>query len=303
MRAVFSLLAFSLLITTTTFAGAFHHPPTIGFSQGYTPLFGDFNILRWPDDRTVSLLLNRHSVSGFLSSDYYNYGLFGARIELPSNYTAGIVVAFYEIRGRPWWFQTNLSGNGSTSRGREERYTLWFDPTQDFHCYSILWTSTNIIFYVDEVPIREVKRSEAMGGDYPSKPMSLYATIWKASNWASEGGKYKVNYNYQPFAAHFTDLVLQGCAVHYLQQAPTVGTQCSDVNVMAAVTPAGQKAMSWFREKYMDCSYCYDAVRYPEPPPEFVVLPAERRRFKDTGRLREGLRMRFRRPLSPRAGG
>ncbi|KAI8032516.1 putative xyloglucan endotransglucosylase/hydrolase protein 30 [Camellia lanceoleosa] len=28
------------------------------------------------------------------------------------------------IRGKRWRFQTNVYGNGSTSRGREERYTL-----------------------------------------------------------------------------------------------------------------------------------------------------------------------------------
>ena len=58
-------------------------------------------------------------------------------------------------------------------------------------------------FYIDEVPIREVLRSEEMGGDYPSKPMSLYATIWDASNWATSGGKYKVNYKYAPFVTEF----------------------------------------------------------------------------------------------------
>jgi hypothetical protein len=56
-----------------------------------------------------------------------------------------------------------------------------------------------------------VIRNDAMGGDYPSKPMSLYATIWDASNWATSGGKYKVNYKYAPFVAEFKDLALEGC--------------------------------------------------------------------------------------------
>lgn len=33
--------------------------------------------------------------SGFKSSDLYNNGFFSAKIKLPSDYTAGIVVAFY----------------------------------------------------------------------------------------------------------------------------------------------------------------------------------------------------------------
>ncbi|KAH7863817.1 hypothetical protein Vadar_022308 [Vaccinium darrowii] len=232
---------------------------------------------------------------------------------------AGIVVAFYtsnvdvfeknhdeldfeflgNIRGKPWRFQTNLYGNGSTNRGREERYSLWFDPTKQFHRYTILWTSKSIIFYVDEVPIREVIRNSAMGGDYPSKPMSLYATIWDASTWATSGGKYKVNYDFQPFVAEFTDLVLEGCTVDPIQQIPAAAAPCdrktaaleaADYNT---ISPEGRKAMSWFRERYMYYSYCYDLVRYPVPPPECVIVQAERHLFKDTGRLKEALRMKF----------
>jgi xyloglucan:xyloglucosyl transferase len=49
------------------------------------------------------------------------------------------------IAGKPWRFQTNLYGNGSTHRGREERYRLWFDPTKGYHRYSILWTAKNVM--------------------------------------------------------------------------------------------------------------------------------------------------------------
>lgn len=49
------------------------------------------------------------------------------------------------IRGKDWRIQTNIYGNGSTSIGREERYNLWFDPSDDFHQYSILWTDSQIM--------------------------------------------------------------------------------------------------------------------------------------------------------------
>jgi len=49
------------------------------------------------------------------------------------------------IAGKQWKIQTNLYGNGSTGRGREERYHLWFDPTQEYHRYSILWTRKNVM--------------------------------------------------------------------------------------------------------------------------------------------------------------
>ncbi|KAK3009138.1 hypothetical protein RJ639_013915 [Escallonia herrerae] len=126
-----------------------------------------------------------------------------------------------------------------------------------------------------------------MAADYPSKPMSLYATIWDASNWATSGGKYKVNYKYAPFVTEFTDLTLHGCAVDPLQLV--LSTSCTpkdDQLDSVNVTLRQQMAMKKFRQKYMYYSYCYDTLRYPVPPPECVIDQSLRRRFKDTGRLK-----------------
>ncbi|XP_010261561.1 PREDICTED: probable xyloglucan endotransglucosylase/hydrolase protein 30 [Nelumbo nucifera] len=303
-----SYLCFFLCISCV--AATDFNVTTIRFDEGYSPLFGDSNVVRSSDGKSVHLLLDRYTGSGFISSSLYNHGFFSAKIKLPADYTAGVVVAFYtsngdvfekthdeldfeflgNIHGKEWRFQTNVYGNGSTHRGREERYYLWFDPTREFHRYSILWTANNIIFYVDDVPIRQVVRNDAMGGDYPSKPMSLYATIWDASNWATSGGKYKVNYEYAPFVSHFSDLVLQGCPSDPIQQLPTGSCAEKDAELESAdyavITQERRAAMKNFRQRYMYYSYCYDSLRYPVPPPECVTVPAERRRFKDTGRLK-----------------
>ncbi|AQK54448.1 putative xyloglucan endotransglucosylase/hydrolase protein 30 [Zea mays] len=69
--------------------------PTVAFDERFSPLFGDGNLVRSPDDRSVRLLLDRRSGSGFVSSDYYLHGFFSASIKLPRGYTAGVVVAFY----------------------------------------------------------------------------------------------------------------------------------------------------------------------------------------------------------------
>lgn len=147
-------------------------------------------------------------------------------------------------------------------------------------------------FYVDEVPIREVVRSTAMGGDFPSKPMSLYTTIWDASNWATSGGKAKVNYKYAPFTSEFKDFVLEGCPVDPIEQVPSSNCQDTDSRLaekgLSVITPAGRRAMRRFRERYIYYSYCYDTIRYPVPLPECVLVPSERQRFKDTGRLKFG---------------
>ncbi|KAK6934938.1 Glycoside hydrolase family 16 [Dillenia turbinata] len=329
------LRVFFIFITATTSGAAdyFQNLSTISFDEGYTPLFGDFNIYQLDDGNNVQLHLNPYSGSGFISSNYYDHGFFSAKIKLPGDHTAGIVVAFYtsnadvyrkthdeldieflgNIPGKPWRFQTNIYGNGSTSRGREERYSLWFDPSKEFHRYSILWTANKIIFYVDDVPIREVIRNEAMGEEFPSKPMSLYATIWDASNWATAGGKYKVNYKYSPFVCEYTDLALEGCPVDPILQVPdaTASSKCSkkdtlpEVAQYAEISPERRAAMRRFRLKHMYYSSCYDNVRYPVPPPGCVIDPEERLRFKDTGRLKLGgsvLRRRARRRRSKNRG-
>ncbi|KAK7273984.1 hypothetical protein RIF29_15053 [Crotalaria pallida] len=277
--------------------------PILAFEEGYTPLFGDNNLVIHRDGKSVHLSLDERTGSGFVSHDLYLHGYFSASIKLPADYTAGVVVAFYmsngemykknhdeidfeflgNIRGKDWRVQTNVYGNGSTSIGREERFVLWFDPSEDFHQYSILWTDSKIIFYVDNVPIREVKRTESMGGEFPSKPMTLYATIWDASDWATNGGKYKVNYKYAPYVADFSDLVLHGCAVDPIENvAKCDNAQSSDAPVpYDVITPLQRIKMEKLRKKHMTYSYCYDRVRYKVPPPECVINPQEAERLSN----------------------
>ena len=115
--------------------------PTLTFGEGFSHLFGNDNLIRSADDRSVRLTLNRYSGrgrdvlvatfvvffllrgecvtkwcmwfsgSGFISSDLYEHGFFSASIKLPKDYTAGVVVAFYVGHRHPillllllWWF-------------------------------------------------------------------------------------------------------------------------------------------------------------------------------------------------------
>lgn len=284
--------------------------PTEAFEEGFSPLFGDGNLVRSSDDRSVRLLLDRRSGSGFISSDYYLHGFFSASIKLPKDYTAGVVVAFYlsngdvyekthdeldfEFLGSRWggqWrVQTNVYGNGSTSRGREERYLLPFDPTVEAHSYSILWAPTHIIFYVDDTPIREVIRHPDMGGDFPAKPMAVYATIWDGSAWATDGGKYKVNYKYAPFASDFSELAVVGSRADPVLRVPRRdGAAHQDLLALmtadyAVVTPRKRAAMRAFRARQMTYTVCYDAVRYADGPfPECDNSDEERESFSAWG--------------------
>ncbi|KAL6906249.1 hypothetical protein ACP4OV_003850 [Aristida adscensionis] len=280
-------------------------PPATPFGDEYTQLFGGSNLALHGDsgggERVVRITLDERTgcrrpppSAGFASRRAYLHGLFSARVKLPASYAAGVVVAFYmsngdvyekthdeldfeflgNIRGRQWRVQTNVYGNGSTSAGREERYGLWFDPTAGFHRYAVLWTHRRIVFYIDETPIREVVRTESMGAQFPSKPMSLYATIWDGSSWATSGGRYKVDYKFAPFVAELTDLTLHGCAISSTLTRPSAcPPDAVSVHNMMAMSSNQRSAMEKFRTKYMTYGYCYDRLRYPIPLSECSIGP------------------------------
>jgi len=122
-----SLLFFAVIASS----GSLANLPIIAFEDGYTPLFGDHNLAIHRDGKSVHLSLDERtglflcfirffltwslfffyfchvfsfsflffwaviSGSGFVSHDLYLHGYFSASIKLPSDYTAGVVVAFY----------------------------------------------------------------------------------------------------------------------------------------------------------------------------------------------------------------
>ncbi|KVH96067.1 Concanavalin A-like lectin/glucanase superfamily [Cynara cardunculus var. scolymus] len=249
--------------------------------------------------------------SGLVSKNTYYHGFFSAAIKLPMGITSGVVLAFYvskycrqerslshlmsnsdvfphnhdeidfELLGhekrRQWVLQTNMYGNGSVRTGREEKVYLWFDPTQQFHQYTILWNSHHIVFLVDNIPVREVIHNQSISSVYPSKPMSLYATIWDASEWATHGGKYPVNYNYGPFVASLGELKIEGCMIQKISSPLVV--VCAKNATLSSVDPVEGEdyatlskqqmdGLDWVRRKHMFYSYCKDTTRYK-------VLPIE----------------------------
>ncbi|GAV61437.1 Glyco_hydro_16 domain-containing protein/XET_C domain-containing protein [Cephalotus follicularis] len=265
------------------------NPVSLSFKEGFVKVFGDQNIIFLDEDeKTVQISLDRSTGSGFISKDPYNYAKFSAAIKLPIGYTAGVVVTFYtannekypnnhdeldfeflgNVEGENWILQTNVYGNGSMDRGREERYNLSFVSANDFHYYSILWSKNWTIFYLDDVPIRQVPRIEAMGGDYPSKPMSLYATIWDGSGWATSGGEYKINYMYAPYNATYSNLTIDGCSVDPISQSNKCGNGANIVAEFGGLTIEAKEKMKMFRDKNLIYSYCHDSQRYQTPLPE-----------------------------------
>ncbi|KAG6520135.1 hypothetical protein ZIOFF_017167 [Zingiber officinale] len=83
-----------------SFLSEFPNLATISFEEGYTQLFGDSNLMLHGDSWTVHLSLDQRIGVAFASQDLYLHGFFSASIKMPSDYVAGVVVAFYSLLHR-----------------------------------------------------------------------------------------------------------------------------------------------------------------------------------------------------------
>ncbi|KAK9190698.1 hypothetical protein WN943_019308 [Citrus x changshan-huyou] len=198
---------------------------TTSFNDNYHVTWGHDHALLLNQDREIQLTLDQKSGAGFESKMRYGSGLFHIRMKIPDKNSTGVLTSFYlasrsshhdEIdleflgnNGPPYKLHTNLYINGQG--GREQQILLWFDPTKDFHSYKILWNEHQIVFFVDNVPIRVYRNNIRKKVSFPSQPMHIFASIWHAEGWASDGRK--TDWHQAPFHAHYQDFHVDGCVL------------------------------------------------------------------------------------------
>ncbi|KAK2412616.1 putative xyloglucan endotransglucosylase/hydrolase protein [Trifolium repens] len=239
------------------------------FYQNFDITWGDGRAKILDNGQLLTLSLDKASGSGFQSKNEYLFGNIDMQLKLVPGNSAGTVTAYYlsskgsnwdeidfeflgNVSGEPYILHTNVFSQGKGNR--EQQFYLWFDPTADFHTYSILWNPQRIVFSVDGTPIREFKNMESKGVAFPkNQPMRIYSSLWNADDWATRGGIVKTDWTNAPFTASYRNFNADASSSNawYSQQLDSTS----------------QQRLSWVQKNYMIYNYCNDAKRFPQGLP------------------------------------
>ncbi|KAM7266943.1 hypothetical protein ACFE04_009109 [Oxalis oulophora] len=265
------------------------------FDTSTANLYEDLDVT-WGDGRAniqnngdlLMVSLDKISGSGFQSKKEYLFGKIDMQLKLVQGNSAGTVTAYYlrsngstwdEIdfeflgnsTGEPYTLHTNVFTQGKGNR--EQQFHLWFDPTADFHTYSILWNPDRIVFYVDGIPIRHFKNLESYGIPFPrNQPMTIYSSLWNADDWATRGGLVKTDWAYAPFTASYRNFDDEDSCI-WINGQSSCWSNPPKYNLnpwfWQTLDYGQQGQMNWVRDNHMIYNYCKDTNRFPQGfPPE-----------------------------------
>uniref|UniRef100_I1PPH0 Xyloglucan endotransglucosylase/hydrolase n=1 Tax=Oryza glaberrima TaxID=4538 RepID=I1PPH0_ORYGL len=236
----------SLLILCLAFLAAVH--------RSAAGIFDEIELI-WGANRTyffmdgeseaLALSLDQSQGSCFRSREKYLYVQIDVEIKLIEGDSAGTVCTIYTISegpweihdeidleflgnvtGEPYTLHTNIFANGVG--GREQQFRLWFDPTADYHTYSIVWNPKRIL-------------------------------LWSAEDWATQGGRVKTDWKQAPFVTYYRNYNVTWCrpspGVAWCGDEPKDSTRFDlDANTLSD--------LQWVRSNSMIYNYCDDSVRF-----------------------------------------
>ena len=162
--------------------------------------------------------------------------------------------------GDPYVMNTNVWASGDGKK--EHQFYLWFDPSADFHTYKITWNPKNIIFEVDGVPVRTFKKYDGL--PFPSsRPMTVHATLWDGSYWATQHGTVKIHWRHHPFVVPYKAYHANGC-VHDKATNKTACPAGSDAWMRRELGEEELKTVAWAERNCLSYNYCADGWRFPK---------------------------------------
>ncbi|WOL09320.1 putative xyloglucan endotransglucosylase/hydrolase protein 26 [Canna indica] len=240
------------------------------FGNDTVASWGAQNVVISPDGQNLTLTLNNQTGCRIDSINQFMFGSIEMQIKLVQGNSAGTVTSYYmssdgthhdEIdfeflgnsTGQPYVIHTNVFANGTGNR--EQQFYPWFDPSSSFHNYTIHWNPSQIVWSIDGTPIRVFRNYENLGVPFPRRQaMKAYSSIWNGEDWATQGGRVKIDWSSAPFVASYTHLGLRACL--------SSDVQCVSAFPATNLTSDQQTAMANIRSSYMMYDYCKDATRF-----------------------------------------
>ncbi|RWR75272.1 xyloglucan endotransglucosylase/hydrolase protein 22-like protein [Cinnamomum micranthum f. kanehirae] len=274
-----SSIRISLLVLAASamvaFAGNFYQEVDITWGDGRGKMLNNGELL--------SLSLDKSSGSGLQSKKEYLFGKFDMQLKLIPGNSAGTVTTYYlkspgttwdeidfeflgNLSGDPYTIHTNVFTQGKGNR--EQQFHLWFDPTKDFHTYSILWNPQHILFSIDGIPIREFRNQESKGVLFPkNQPMRMYSTLWNADDWATRGGLVKTDWSQSPFTASYKSYYAEACVWASGASSCSSSRSSKGAWLTQQMDSASQGRLRQVQKNYMIYNYCTDFKRFPQGIP------------------------------------
>ncbi|CAN8301526.1 unnamed protein product [Cochlearia groenlandica] len=215
--------------------------------------------------QAIILSLDKDSGSGFQSKTEFLFGKISMDLKLLASQGAMWDEIDFEFLGNtsgdPYTIHTNVITQGKGDR--EQQFRLWFDPTIDYHTYSILWNPKTIVFYVDDTPIREFKKMKNI--TYPEKQaMRVHSSLWNGDDWATRGGLVKIDWSKAPFTAYYRNYEVHDCVL--LDGGGSSVSSCggdgSSSWLKEGIDENGMKRLKWVQRNFMIYDYCNDAKRF-----------------------------------------
>ncbi|XP_048553224.1 xyloglucan endotransglucosylase protein 7-like [Triticum urartu] len=272
----------------------------LAVDMGRADIYEDLEII-WSADHTyyfmdgeseaLALSLDYNRGSAFKSKEMYHFVRVDIDIKLIEGNSAGTVCTVYTISegpwevhdeidleflgnstGEPYTLHTNIFANGVG--GREQQFKLWFDPSSDYHTYSIVWNPKRITIEVDGVTVRTFDNNEDQGVPFPSyQRQRVYGSLWSAEDWATQGGRVKTDWSQAPFVSYYRNYNVTWC-----QPSPGVlwcGTEPAE-STHFNLSPKALADLQWVRDNhYVIYDYCLDrSDRYTDATrPKECSLP------------------------------
>ncbi|XP_072984946.1 probable xyloglucan endotransglucosylase/hydrolase protein 26 [Typha latifolia] len=234
----------------------------------------------WAEGDDFALSLTNSTGSMLRTKRQFLFGSVQIEIKLVPGNSAGTVTTYYTTSlgdnhdeidfeflgnetGQPYTIHTNVFANGVGDK--EQQFKPWFDPSADFHNYTIFWNPSTIVWFVDQIPIRVFRNYESIGIPFPTfRPMKAYSSIWNADEWATQKGRVKTDWTQAPFIARYRNIQLNICDCYNQGDI----NQCSSSQnwytapEYSKLNDEQLGQMQWVRNNYIIYDYCTDYERF-----------------------------------------